>query len=72
VIEEAVSNEKEEDSATLAAADRNLFVARVNARTRARAGEPLTLAIDPSQLYFFSPDTGESLLGGRAAVTSAV
>ena len=51
--------------------DRNLFVARVNARTHARAGEPLTLAIDPSQLYFFSPDTGESLLGGRAAVTSA-
>jgi ABC-type nitrate/sulfonate/bicarbonate transport system ATPase subunit len=35
--------------------DRNLFVARVNARTHARAGEPLTLAIDPSQLYSSRP-----------------
>jgi multiple sugar transport system ATP-binding protein len=67
VIEEAVSDEQDEDSATLAAADRNLFVARVNARTSANVGEMLKLSIDPSQLYFFSPETGESLLDGRVA-----
>jgi hypothetical protein len=71
VIEQAVTDEKDEDSTTLAAADRNLFVARVSARTRAHIGEPLRLAIDPSQLYFFSPDTGQTLLGGRLAAASA-
>jgi multiple sugar transport system ATP-binding protein len=71
IVEEAVSDVKEEDTSTLAAADRTLFVARVNARTRARSGEQLKLAIDPTQLYFFSPETGESLLGESLAVTSA-
>jgi multiple sugar transport system ATP-binding protein len=67
VVEEAVSENKDEDSATLAAADRTLFVARVNSRTRAHVGEMLRLSIDPSHLYFFAPDSGESLLGSRLA-----
>ena len=67
VIEEAMTDDQEEDTATLSAADRTLFVARVNPRTRAAVGEMLTLSIDPSQLYFFAPDSGESLLNGRAA-----
>jgi multiple sugar transport system ATP-binding protein len=62
IIGEAVTSNEEDDSATLTASDRNLFVARVNARTTAQVGESLKLAIDPSQLYFFSPETGESLL----------
>jgi multiple sugar transport system ATP-binding protein len=70
VIEEAMKGDKDEDSATLAAADRTLFVARVNPRTRATVGEMLTLAIDPSQVYFFEPDSGESLLDGRAAAAA--
>jgi multiple sugar transport system ATP-binding protein len=65
IIGEAVSSQEEDDSATLTANDRDLFVARVNARTDAQVGEMLTLAIDPSQLYFFSPETGESLLDGQ-------
>jgi multiple sugar transport system ATP-binding protein len=71
VIEEAMSDDKDDDATTLTAGDRALFVARVNARTNAKVGGPLTLAIDPSQLYFFSPDSGESLLDGRAATASA-
>ncbi|MFL5983126.1 MAG: ABC transporter ATP-binding protein [Gaiellaceae bacterium] len=70
VIEEAMKDDQDEDSATLAAADRALFVARVNPRTRAAVGEMLTLAVDPSQLYFFAPDSGESLLDGRAAAAA--
>jgi hypothetical protein len=37
----------------------------VDARTKARVGETVRLSVDPSRLYFFSPETGESLL--RAA-----
>jgi multiple sugar transport system ATP-binding protein len=63
VIEDAVLDEGE-DEATLLADDRSrtLFAARVDARTKARVGEMLRLAVDPSRLYFFSPETGESLL----------
>ena len=42
-------------------ADRALFTARVDARTRARVGEPLELAVDPARLHFFDPDTGARL-----------
>jgi multiple sugar transport system ATP-binding protein len=71
VIEGAMSDDKDDDSTTLTAGDRSLFVARVNARTNAKVGERLTLVVDPSQLYFFSPDSGESLLNGRVAAASA-
>ncbi|MDX6409014.1 MAG: multiple sugar transport system ATP-binding protein [Gaiellaceae bacterium] len=70
VIEEAQTENKDEDATTLTAGDRNLFVARVSSRTSARVGEMLTLAVDPSRLYFFSPESGESLLGGRVAAAS--
>jgi multiple sugar transport system ATP-binding protein len=39
-----------------------LFVARVDARTQARVGEPLELAINPARLHFFDSQTGLSLL----------
>jgi multiple sugar transport system ATP-binding protein len=65
IIGEAVAAQEEDDSATLTTTDRRLFVARVNARTNAQVGESLRLSIDPSQLYFFSPESGESLLAGR-------
>jgi multiple sugar transport system ATP-binding protein len=41
---------------------RSVFTARLDSRTRARAGEHLTLAIDPEQVYLFDPGSGESLL----------
>jgi multiple sugar transport system ATP-binding protein len=62
VIEGAQSEEPEERTTLLAQGERALFGARVDPRTKARAGEKLRLTVDPARLYFFSPDTGESLL----------
>jgi multiple sugar transport system ATP-binding protein len=67
VVEGALSDEAEERTTLLAQGERALFAARVDPRTAARVGEPIRLAVDPSRLYFFSPETGESLLGRRAA-----
>jgi multiple sugar transport system ATP-binding protein len=67
VIEDAVSDEVGEETSLLAEhRDRTLFVARVDPRTAARVGDPMRLTIEPSRLYFFSPETGDSLLGGAA------
>ena len=62
IVEEAVSDDGDDDGKLLVEQDRALFAARVDARTSAKPGERLTLAIEPSRLYFFSPETGESLL----------
>ena len=71
LIEDALSDEGEEETTLLAGdRDRALLVARLDARTRARVGDTLRLAVDPSRLYFFAPDTGQSLLNG-VAVTAA-
>jgi multiple sugar transport system ATP-binding protein len=63
---------EEERDASLIQSDRALFAARVDPRTDAKVGGPITLAIDPSRLYFFHPETGESLLETRvpAAATA--
>jgi multiple sugar transport system ATP-binding protein len=62
VVEDAVSDEQEDASALLAAAQgRALFAARVDSRTKARVGHDLTLAVDPSRFYYFSPETGDRL-----------
>jgi hypothetical protein len=45
--------------------DRELFAARVDPMTAAQVGHQLRLALDPSRLYYFSPETGESLLADR-------
>jgi multiple sugar transport system ATP-binding protein len=37
---------------------RTEFVARVNARSRAREGDPLVLAVDTSAMHFFDPASG--------------
>jgi multiple sugar transport system ATP-binding protein len=63
VVEEARTNDEDEEATLLVASDRALFTARVDPRTSARVGGRLTLAVDPARVYFFSPQTGESLLG---------
>src|SRR4051794_6432549 len=68
VVEDALTDEDGEDASLLAGRERALFVARVDPRTTARVGSRLRLAVDPSRLYFFSPETGERLLDERAAV----
>jgi multiple sugar transport system ATP-binding protein len=65
VVDDAIAAEEEE--ATLLADDRSLFSARVDPRSKARAGETVRLAIDPSRFYFFDPNTGDSLLAPAAA-----
>jgi hypothetical protein len=42
-------------------AGRTRATARVDARSRCRTGEPVTLAIDPDRLYLFDRDTGEAI-----------
>jgi multiple sugar transport system ATP-binding protein len=65
VIEDALSDDGDDERSMLAAErDRTLLVARVDARTKATVGDRLRLAVDPARLYFFSPDSGESLLNG--------
>jgi multiple sugar transport system ATP-binding protein len=51
-----------EDEGTLLPESRALFAARVDARTAARVGAPLELAINTARLHFFDSETGLSLL----------
>jgi multiple sugar transport system ATP-binding protein len=44
----------------------SLFTARLDARTTARAGAPLKVAVDPERFHFFDPQTGENLLAVAA------
>ena len=44
-----------DDDATLLAEERTLFTARVDPRTRIRAGERALLAVDPARFHFFDP-----------------
>ncbi len=72
VIEDAISDEREDKPTMLAAErDRTLLVARVDARTSARVGDRVRLAVDPTRMYFFSPESGESLLNGAPPAAAA-
>ena len=51
----------EADQAGLLVSDAALFTARVDARTHARAGATVRLAVDPGRFHFFDPDSGASL-----------
>jgi multiple sugar transport system ATP-binding protein len=57
----AVHDERESEARLLADDARALFTARVDARTAARAGGKLRLAVNPSAFHFFDADTGASL-----------
>jgi multiple sugar transport system ATP-binding protein len=52
----------EEEAALIAEDRRALFNARVDPRTKARAGGPVRLAVDPSRFHFFDPESRLSLL----------
>jgi multiple sugar transport system ATP-binding protein len=49
----------------------SLFTARVDAATAARPGSPLRLAVDPSRLHYFDPETGLRLEAGRVPAAVA-
>ena len=62
-LKAAADNEEE----ALIAGDRAVWNARVNAKTPARVGARMRLAVDASHLYFFDPDSGASLTAAREA-----
>jgi multiple sugar transport system ATP-binding protein len=67
LVEDALVDDPADEVSILAEEkDRTLMTARVDARTDAHVGGSVRLAVDPSRLYFFSPETGESLLNGAA------
>jgi multiple sugar transport system ATP-binding protein len=71
IVEDALSDQKEDATSLLAEEDQqSLFGARVDPRTSARVGDTVRLAVDPSRLYFFSPETGDTLLGNGAAAAA--
>jgi multiple sugar transport system ATP-binding protein len=55
------------EEATLLALEKALFTARVDARTTARVGAMMRLAVDPQRFHFFDPITGASLLRSEDA-----
>jgi multiple sugar transport system ATP-binding protein len=52
-------------------ADQALFTARVDARTAARVGQALELAVDPASFHFFDPDTGARIDSAPKPVLAA-
>ncbi len=50
------------DEAALLTDGRAIITARVDARSRARVGSELALAVDPARFHFFDATSGESLL----------
>jgi multiple sugar transport system ATP-binding protein len=54
----------EEGLFLLEGAERTIFCARVDARTRVRPGGRITLSADPARFHFFDPETGEAVRAG--------
>ena len=63
--------ETEDEETALLSDAKTIFTARVDPRTRARVGGKVSLVLDPSRLYFFDAETGESLLDPVEATAAA-
>ena len=61
VDSEELRETREGEDESLLAGDQAVFNARVDPRTRASAGAPLRLAVDPTRFHFFDPATGENI-----------
>jgi multiple sugar transport system ATP-binding protein len=59
------------DEDALVAMEGSVFTARVDPGTAARPGSPLRLAVDPSRLHYFDPETGLRLEADRATAAVA-
>ena len=57
----AEHHDEEDDTVAALAGGKSLWTARVSARSAARPGAPLELAVDTSRLHFFDPSSGESI-----------
>jgi multiple sugar transport system ATP-binding protein len=60
-----------DEDATVTAVEGSLFTARVDPGTAAKPGAPLRLAVDPSRLHYFDPETGLRLQPDRALAAVA-
>jgi multiple sugar transport system ATP-binding protein len=71
-ITSAADGADEEDETVAAlAGGKSLWTARVSARSRVRAGQPLQLVVDTSRVHFFDPATGETIGHPLAAADPA-
>jgi multiple sugar transport system ATP-binding protein len=61
VDSDEVRETQEEEEELILAGDRAVFNARVDARSRARVGDGLRLALDPGHFHYFDPRTGANL-----------
>jgi multiple sugar transport system ATP-binding protein len=66
-----VTAEVLEAEGELLVADEALFTARVDARTAARVGGTLALAVDPARFHFFDPGSGDRLSSAAPAELAA-
>jgi multiple sugar transport system ATP-binding protein len=55
------AQEADETEAIVASEGQSLWTARVNAKTQARAGRTIELAVDNHALHYFDPDTGQAI-----------
>ena len=67
----AEHHDEEDDTVAALAGGKSLWTARVSARSAARPGAPLELAVDTSRLHFFDPSSGESIGHPLAAAPDA-
>jgi multiple sugar transport system ATP-binding protein len=58
-IEEILADEGEDISVL---GDETKFIARVSPNSIVKEGEEITLAIDPSKLHYFDPDSGNAIV----------
>jgi multiple sugar transport system ATP-binding protein len=70
-ITAAADTSDDADARLLADDARARFVAILDGRARLRAGDTVTLRVDPTQLHAFDPATGESLLTAPAPAPQA-
>ena len=61
IAEAAKGDEGEDEAAVALAGGKSLWTARVAARSSARPGGPIELAVDTSNLHFFDPVSGLSI-----------
>jgi multiple sugar transport system ATP-binding protein len=60
-----------DEDAAVTAVEGSLFTARVDPGTAGKPGAPLRLAVDPSRLHYFDPETGLRLQPDRALAAVA-
>jgi len=59
--EETLAASSDEGEDLLRLEDRAQFCARVDARSAAKPGAPVTLSVDPSRFHYFDPETGSAI-----------